>query len=60
VSADEHPDELRYTREHEWVGDGDGGRVRVGITSYAQGALGDIVYVTLPAVGTARHGRDRR
>ena len=50
--AHEHPDTLRYTREHEWVGAGDGNRIRVGITAYAQGALGDIVYVTLPAVGT--------
>jgi glycine cleavage system H protein len=52
VSADEHPDQLRYTREHEWLGSSDAGRVKVGITAYAQGALGDIVYVTLPAVGT--------
>jgi glycine cleavage system H protein len=51
VSADEHPDELRYTREHEWLGSSEAGRVRVGITAYAQGALGDIVYVTLPQVG---------
>ncbi|MDX6287287.1 MAG: glycine cleavage system protein [Frankiales bacterium] len=52
MSADEHPDELRYTREHEWFGRNDNGRVRVGITSYAQEALGDIVYVTLPEIGT--------
>jgi len=45
------PDDLRYSAEHEWVRTGDG-RVRVGITDYAQDALGDIVYVELPAVGT--------
>jgi len=45
------PEELRYTEEHEWVAPG-GDRVRVGITDYAQDALGDIVYVQLPAVGT--------
>ena len=45
------PEGLRYTAEHEWVkvvGDG----VRIGITDHAQEALGDIVFVTLPAVGT--------
>jgi glycine cleavage system H protein len=46
------PDDLKYTAEHEWVRGGDGGTVRVGITDYAQEALGDIVYVSLPAVGT--------
>jgi glycine cleavage system H protein len=48
-----YPEELKYTSEHEWarpIGDA-GGRVRVGITDYAQGQLGDIVYVTLPEVG---------
>jgi glycine cleavage system H protein len=44
------PDDLRYSVEHEWVR-AEGGRVRVGITDYAQDALGDIVYVELPAVG---------
>ncbi len=47
------PDELRYTAEHEWVrqpGEHEGA-VRVGITDYAQDALGDIVYVQLPDVG---------
>ncbi|HYT09888.1 MAG TPA: glycine cleavage system protein GcvH [Mycobacteriales bacterium] len=47
------PDDLRYTAEHEWVRAGDGGAVRVGITDYAQDALGDIVFVSLPAVGTS-------
>lgn len=47
-----YPDELKYTAEHEWVQvTGDGGTVRVGITSYAQDALGDVVFVTLPPVG---------
>jgi glycine cleavage system H protein len=46
------PDDLRYSAEHEWVRV-DGTRVRVGITDYAQDALGDIVYVELPAVGAA-------
>ncbi len=45
------PDDRRYTSEHEWarVEDGD---VRVGITDYAQDALGDVVFVSLPAPGT--------
>jgi len=48
-----YPDDLKYTAEHEWVrspGSGDG-TVRVGITQFAQDALGDIVYVQLPEVG---------
>ena len=48
-------DDLKYTAEHEWisvVGSGDDAVLRVGITTYAQQALGDIVFVTLPAVGT--------
>ena len=45
------PEDLRYTAEHEWVS-GDGtGPVRVGITHFAQDALGDIVYVSLPELG---------
>jgi glycine cleavage system H protein len=50
-----YPEDLQYTAEHEWVrsvGEGDDAVLRVGITSYAQEALGDIVFVTLPAVGT--------
>jgi glycine cleavage system H protein len=46
------PDDLRYTAEHEWVRPG-AGALRVGITDYAQDALGDIVFVSLPTVGTA-------
>jgi glycine cleavage system H protein len=46
------PQELRYTREHEWVLLDDGIAI-VGITDFAQTELGDIVYVELPSVGTA-------
>jgi glycine cleavage system H protein len=49
----EFPDDLRYTKEHEWVRDEGSGRMRVGITDYAQDALGDVVYVDVPEVGTA-------
>ncbi len=48
-----YPDDLKYTTEHEWVrqpGEHEGS-VRIGITHYAQDALGDIVYVSLPEVG---------
>jgi glycine cleavage system H protein len=48
-----YPDDLKYTSEHEWVrspGEVDSS-VRIGITDYAQEALGDIVYVSLPEVG---------
>ena len=48
-------DDLKYTAEHEWisvVGSGDDAVLRIGITPYAQEALGDIVFVTLPSVGT--------
>jgi glycine cleavage system H protein len=55
----DYPQDLRYTVEHEWVKAGDPGGgaegglvVRVGITGYAQDALGDIVFVSLPAAGT--------
>jgi glycine cleavage system H protein len=46
----EFPEQLRYSKEHEWVAV-DGGRARVGITDYAQDALGDVVFVQLPDVG---------
>lgn len=47
------PSQLRYTAEHEWVREPvTDGTVRVGITDYAQSALGDIVYVQLPDAGT--------
>ena len=46
------PDHLRYTEEHEYVHKSDAGDiVEIGITDYAQGELGDVVYVDLPAVG---------
>jgi glycine cleavage system H protein len=48
------PDDLKYTAEHEWarVSEADGKQVvRIGITDYAQQALGDVVYVSLPEVG---------
>jgi glycine cleavage system H protein len=45
------PDDLRYTAEHEYVKKGDAGVVTVGITDYAQGELGDVVFVNLPKVG---------
>lgn len=47
----EYPSDLRYTAEHEWVRTTQDGSVRIGITSFAQDALGDVVYVSLPAVG---------
>ena len=47
------PQDLHYTAEHEWVRVNDNSsRVRVGITDFAQDALGDVVYVDLPAAGT--------
>ena len=45
------PDSLKYTKEHEWVQETSAKVIRMGITDYAQGALGDIVYVQLPKVG---------
>lgn len=44
------PDDLRYSSDHEWVRTEDG-RLRIGITDYAQDALGDVVFVDLPEVG---------
>lgn len=46
------PEDLRYTAEHEWVAGDGSGPVRVGITHFAQDALGDIVFVQLPEEGT--------
>ena len=45
------PGNLQYSKEHEWVEGTGGNRFKIGITDYAQGALGDIVYVQLPKVG---------
>lgn len=47
------PDNLRYTAEHEWVAGDGSGPLRVGITHFAQEALGDIVYIQLPDEGAA-------
>jgi len=46
------PDDLRYSSDHEWVRLEDG-KARIGITDYAQDALGDVVFVDLPEVGAA-------
>ena len=48
----DYPKDLKYTKEHEWARDEGDGRVRVGITDYAQDALGDVVYVDIPETGT--------
>ena len=48
----QYPDDLRYSEEHEWVRL-EGNRATVGITDFAQDALGDVVFVALPAVGAA-------
>jgi glycine cleavage system H protein len=45
-----YPEDLQYTKDHEWVRNADEA-LRVGVTDYAQEALGDIVFVTLPEVG---------
>jgi glycine cleavage system H protein len=46
------PDDLRYTAEHEWARQtGEAGVIEVGITDYAQGELGDVVFVNLPKAG---------
>lgn len=46
------PDDLRYTKDHEWVRLDDDGLVVVGVTDYAQGELGDIVFVEIEDIGT--------
>jgi glycine cleavage system H protein len=48
----EFPEDLGYTKEHEWARDEGDRRVRVGITDFAQDALGDVVYVDIPEIGT--------
>jgi glycine cleavage system H protein len=50
----DYPDDVRYTKEHEWAR-AEAGGVRVGITDYAQDALGDVVYVDLPEAGAPVH-----
>lgn len=51
MSELDYPEDLRYTSDHEWVREVGSGTVRIGITAYAQNALGDVVYVSLPTVG---------
>ncbi|MGW7103126.1 glycine cleavage system protein GcvH [Streptomyces sp. NPDC054838] len=46
-----NPQQLRYSKEHEWLSDAEGGVSTVGITEFAANALGDVVYAQLPAVG---------
>lgn len=46
-----NPKECRYTKEHEWFCPEPGGKGKVGITDYAQSALGDVVFLTLPSIG---------
>src|SRR4051812_27095336 len=53
-----HPDDLRYSADHEWARL-DGGKVRIGITDYAQDALGDVVYVEVPDIGTTVAAHDK-
>lgn len=45
------PENLRYTKEHEWIAELSSTKFRIGITDYAQSALGDIVYIQLPKIG---------
>jgi glycine cleavage system H protein len=51
VTTAQFPEDLKYTAEHEWVRSTEESAARIGITDFAQEALGDIVFVTLPAVG---------
>ncbi|MCX5011592.1 glycine cleavage system protein GcvH [Streptomyces sp. NBC_00555] len=46
-----NPQQLRYSKEHEWLSDAEGGVATVGITEFAANALGDVVYAQLPEVG---------
>jgi len=52
VSAMQIPADLRYTSDHEWIAV-EGNKVRVGITDYAQDALGDVVFVQVPHLGSS-------
>lgn len=52
------PDELRYSADHEWAKLEDG-KVRIGITDYAQDALGDVVYVEVPDTGGQVSAKDK-
>ena len=53
MSDASYPTDLRYTAEHEWVKSTGEDTVRVGITAFAQEALGDVVYVSAPSIGDA-------
>ena len=46
------PENLRYSKEHEWIAELSSTKFRIGITDYAQSALGDIVYIQLPKIGS--------
>ena len=52
------PGDLNYTEEHEYVRKGKDGNVEIGISDYAQGELGDVVYIELPKVGTKFNKHD--
>jgi glycine cleavage system H protein len=52
MTVSDIPSDLHYTAEHEWVRRSGGDTVRIGITDFAQSALGDVVFVQLPDVGT--------
>ena len=52
------PSDLQYTEEHEYVRKGKDGNAEIGITDYAQGELGDVVYVELPKVGSKFNKHD--
>ena len=52
----EIPSHLRYSADHEWVATNNDGTVRIGITDYAQDALGDVVFVDLPAIDARFEG----
>ncbi len=52
------PDDRRFTREHEWILEMENGNLRIGITDFAQDALGDVVFVALPEVGTSVRAGD--
>lgn len=47
------PEDLKYSSDHEWIKTEEAQKVRIGITDYAQDALGDVVFVELPEVGTS-------
>jgi glycine cleavage system H protein len=57
VTNPQVPDDRRYTEDHEWAQLGDAG-LRIGITDYAQDALGDVVFVKLPEVGAQVHANE--